>query len=162
MAAYEGAIDDLDHRGLIDRNRVGIIGFSRTCLYETYTLTHSKYKFVAAAIADGMDGGYFQYLALSNNSPPWANEFDLVNGAPPFGDGLPLWMRRSPAFSMEKVQTPLRIQAIGASSLLTEWEWFSGLSRLKKPVDMIYIPNGAHLLDKPWERMRSQQGKDEW
>jgi len=162
MAAYEGAIDDLDHRGLIDRNRVGIIGFSRTCLYVTYTLTHSKYKFVAAAIADGMDGGYFQYLALSNNSPPWANEFDLVNGAPPFGDGLPLWMRRSPAFSMEKVQTPLRIQAIGASSLLTEWEWFSGLSRLKKPVDMIYIPDGAHLLEKPWERMVSQQGNVDW
>ena len=38
MAAYESAIDDLDRRGLIDRNRVGIIGFSRTLWYVTYTL----------------------------------------------------------------------------------------------------------------------------
>ena len=33
MAAYEGAIDYLEGRGLIDRNRVGIIGFSRTVYY---------------------------------------------------------------------------------------------------------------------------------
>jgi len=51
MADYEGAIDYLDHRGLIDRTRAGIIGFSRTCYHVTYTLTHSNYKF-----ADGIDG----------------------------------------------------------------------------------------------------------
>src|SRR6202042_3452180 len=31
-SAYEGAIDYLDKRGLLDRRRVGIIGFSRTGL----------------------------------------------------------------------------------------------------------------------------------
>jgi len=31
----EAAIDELDHRGLIDRNRVGISGFSRTVFQES-------------------------------------------------------------------------------------------------------------------------------
>jgi hypothetical protein len=61
MASYEGAIDDLDRRGLIDRDRVGITGFSRTYWYVTYTLTHSKHHFAAAALADGVDYSYFQY-----------------------------------------------------------------------------------------------------
>jgi dipeptidyl aminopeptidase/acylaminoacyl peptidase len=55
MAVYESAIEYLDRRGLIDRDRVGIIGFSRTCWHVTYTLTHSKHHFAAAAIADGVD-----------------------------------------------------------------------------------------------------------
>ena len=38
MAAFESAIDYLDRRGLIDRNRVGITGFSRTYWYVTYTV----------------------------------------------------------------------------------------------------------------------------
>jgi dipeptidyl aminopeptidase/acylaminoacyl peptidase len=32
MASYEGLIDYLDDLGVIDRSRVGIIGFSRTCM----------------------------------------------------------------------------------------------------------------------------------
>jgi len=111
MADYEGAIDYLDHRGLIDRGRVGIIGFSRTCYHVTYTLTHSNYKFAAATIADGIDGGYFQHMAFSNAIPDLAIEFDALNGAPPFGGGLSTWMKQSPPFLMEKVQAPLLVQA---------------------------------------------------
>lgn len=62
MAAYEGAIEYLDKRGLIDRNRVGIIGFSRTVYKVAYTLTHSTYRFGAATFADGISGGYYEYL----------------------------------------------------------------------------------------------------
>ena len=41
----------------------------------------------------------------------------------------------------------------------TEWdlEWFAGLSRLSKPVDLIYMPDADHVLVKPWKRMTSQQ-----
>ena len=46
--------------------------------------------------------------------------------------------------------------------ILSEWEWFAGLSRLGKPVDLIYLPDGSHILVKPWERMVSQQGAVDW
>jgi hypothetical protein len=36
------------------------------------------------------------------------------------------------------------------------------LLRLKKPVDFVYIPSGYHILQKPWDRMVSQQGDVDW
>jgi hypothetical protein len=39
---------------------------------------------------------------------------------------------------------------------------FSGLTRLKKPVDLIYIPDSPHLLVKPWHRLTSQEGNVDW
>jgi hypothetical protein len=162
MASYEGLIDYLDGIGLIDRDRVGIIGFSRTCMHVAYALTHSKYKFAAASLADGFDAGYFQYLAFSNADQEGASEFEQINGGLPFGDGLSECMRLAPGFKLDKVSTPVLLQAIGPASLLGEWEWFSGLSRLTKPVSLIYIPDGTHLLEKPWEQRTSQQGNVDW
>ena len=162
MAIYDDAIDLLDRRGLIDRDHIGIIGFSRTYWYVTYTLTHSKHHFAAAAVADGVDYSYFQYMALPNGDEALADGFDRVNGAPPFGEGLLKWLKVSPAFLMDKIETPLRIQTLYPISLLSDWHWFSGLTRLGKPVEMIYIPDGAHILEKPWHRMISQQGNVDW
>ena len=162
MAVYDGAIDLLDRKGLIDRDRIGITGFSRTYWYVTYALTHSKHHFAAADITDGVDYSYFQYMLYSNLTRTWAGELDRVNGAPPFGKGLLKWLKVSPAFLMDKVETPLRIQNLYPASLLSSWDWFSGLTTLGKPVEMIYIPEGAHILEKPWQRMISQQGSVDW
>jgi dipeptidyl aminopeptidase/acylaminoacyl peptidase len=162
MATYEGAIDYLDSRGLIDRTRVGIIGFSRSCLYVKYTLAHSKYRFAAAAIADGIDAGYFQYLAFGNAFPEFAAEVEGLNGAAPFGDGLQSWLKVASGFSLGQVETPLRIEALNSESILGEWEWFSGLSRLHKPVEMVFIPNAGHIIERPSDRLISQQGNVDW
>ena len=63
---------------------------------------------------------------------------------------------------MDRVETPLRVQTSDPGSLLYNWHWYSGLSRLGKPVEMIYIPEGTHVLEKPWDRMTSQQGNVDW
>ena len=160
MAVYENAVNYLDQRGIIDPKHVGIVGFSRTCLYVKYALTHSSLHFQAAIVADGFDVGYWQYLL--HNQAIWTSEIESVVGAPPFGDGLSTWLKRSPGFLLDRVQTPLQIQALSPSSLLGEWDWFSGLKRLHKPVDLVYLPDGTHILVKPWERMVSQDGGVDW
>jgi dipeptidyl aminopeptidase/acylaminoacyl peptidase len=162
MASIEGAIDYLDKRGLIDVGRVGIIGFSRTFLHTMYVLTHSKYRFAAASVTDGMDGGYFQYLALSNAIPTAASSSDSIFGGPPLGLTLARWLEMSPSFGIDKVWTPLRIVALSPESLVGNWEWFAGLSRLDRPVELAYIPGGSHILQKPWDRLVSQQGNVDW
>jgi dipeptidyl aminopeptidase/acylaminoacyl peptidase len=161
-SAYEGAIDYLDRSGVVDRDRVGIVGFSRTGLGVEYALTHSKYHFTAATLADHSDGGYFAYLS---RLPGWgwtSLDSEAINGGLPFGDHLVSWMRESPGFNLTKVRTPVREEAYSAFSLPGAWEWFAGLSRLSKPVELIYIPDGDHVLVKPWERMVSQQGNVDW
>lgn len=159
---YEKAVDFLDAQGVIDRSRVGIVGFSRTGLYVRYLLTHSQMPFAAATIADGFDDGYFSYLAFANSNPFFASEVENLVGGPPFGDTLALWERRSSGFRLDHVKTPVQLQANGPASLLSTWDWFSGLKRLHRPVDLLYLPAGSHILEKPWERQASQQGMVDW
>jgi dipeptidyl aminopeptidase/acylaminoacyl peptidase len=89
VASFEGAIDYLDSRGLIDRNRVGLVGFSRTCFFVKYALTHSAYRFAAASVTEGEDGGYLQYITNNN----FFVDSDSLYGGPPFG-GCPLIRRK--------------------------------------------------------------------
>jgi len=160
-AAYEGGIDYLDSLGIIDRNRVGIVAFSRTGIGVTYALTHSQYRFGAANIAGSGDEGYFSYLASLTSFPGVGDDYEAVNGGLPFGAGLASWLKNSSSLNLTHVTTPIRLEAHGASILL-EWEWFAGLSRLHKPVELIEIPYGEHVLVRPWERLVSQQGTVDW
>ncbi len=161
-AAYEGAIDYLDREGLIDRDRVGVIGFSVTCYYVKYALTHSKYRFAAASVSSGYDGGYFDYILTAPTSYTVARLFEGQNGGLPFGRGLQSWTENSPSFKIDKVHTPLLITALDSYSVILEWEWFAALTRLAKPVEMIYIQGGAHELQKPLDRMVSEGGNVDW
>jgi len=159
---FEDAVNYLDKKGLIDRNRIGIIGFSHTCSDVEYALTHSTLHFAAASITDGFDAGYWQYLLVANSGPLYAHQHEIANGGMPFGSGLKSWLERSPSFAVDKVDAPVRIMALGGDSLLSQWEWFSALTRLSRPVEMIYLENGTHELQKPWDRMASQQGNVDW
>jgi hypothetical protein len=159
MGKYEGAIDYLDGLGIIDRTRVGIIGFSRTVYGVEYTLTHSRYHFSAATAADGFDGGYVQYLV----NPYSKADYYTVNGGGPVRPTLELWLQNSPSFTVDRLHTPIRLEAYrNLSSVIGNWEWYAKLVLLDRPVDLIYLPGGAHVLVKPWERLTSQQGNVDW
>jgi dipeptidyl aminopeptidase/acylaminoacyl peptidase len=157
VSNFEAALKYLDQEGLIAPTKVGIVGFSRTCFHVKYMLTHSDFHFAAASVTDGVDGGYFQYVIEGNLGLD-----PNFNGSPPFGDGLKFWMERSPGFNVDKVRSPILITALNPGSLLFEWEWFSLLSMLRKPVDMIYVQDGTHILQRPWDRMISQGGNVDW
>lgn len=157
-ALFESAIDELDKRGLIDPNRVGLSGFSRTAYHVLYALTHSNRHFAAAVAADGVNFGYvwcFYYLANSNSI------CEKINGGLPFSDGLTDWVKAAPTFRLDKVEAPLLLQAI--SSPLGEWEIFIGLRWLKKPVELLnFYPEGVHELVKPQQRLLSEGSVVDW
>lgn len=161
-ATYENAIDDLDKKGIIDAKRIGIVGFSRTGLYVRYMLTHERHHLAAAVIADGFDDGFWSYLAYANESSYFASELQELIGASPFGEGLNTWLSRSSGFLLEKVTTPVQIQVNDKGSLLGNWDWFVGLKRLHKPVELLYFPNGTHILEKPSEQLASKQAVVDW
>ena len=84
-------------------------------------------------------------------------------GAPPFGrQGLLQWTEHALGFQLDRVITPLRIEAITPTSVLSEWEMYSSLVQQGKPVDLIYFPDGQHIHQKPLERLESQQGDVDW
>jgi dipeptidyl aminopeptidase/acylaminoacyl peptidase len=156
MAAYEGAIDELDRRGLIDRNRVGIIGFSRTVFHAEYALTHSHYRFRAASLTDGFDASLMNYFL-------WRSaDYIKTNGGDPLTGGLDSWIERSPGFAIDKVTCPVHLEYYGLAGVLGGWQWFASLELLKKPVDFLWLPRGKHTLILPWERHTSLETNVDW
>jgi hypothetical protein len=89
-------------------------------------------------------------------------DYVLVNGGPPVRPTLASWLKKSPGFNLEKSRSVVRLEYYGPCNFLGGWQWFSGLSVLKKPVDFIWLPHAAHLLVRPSERMVSLQGNVDW
>lgn len=157
VEGYEAAIGRLVSDGLVDSNRIGIIGFSRTCFYVMEELTLGSLHLTAASITDGMMEDYLQYILFLHN-----NEADQMMGAKPFGEGLQQWFKRSPGFNLGRISTPLLIVGEGPASLLIMWQPYAGLRLLHKPVDLIMLNTDEHILTNPLVRLASQGGSVDW
>jgi dipeptidyl aminopeptidase/acylaminoacyl peptidase len=158
VRGYRSAVRELSSEGLIDPERVGIIGFSSNCWYVETALTEAPELFAAATVADGADFSYVQYLFDGDDS----GHDERIHGGKPLGKNLANYMSLSVASNSDKIKAPLRIEAISPYSVLDEWELFSSLKMQHKPVDLIYFPDGQHILQKPLERLASQQGNVDW
>ena len=159
VAMLEVATNQLVSDGLVDPQRIGIIGFSRTCFYVMGMLTDGSLHLRAASITDGVMFDYFQYIL---NPDRISSEADRVIGKPPFGEGLQQWLKRSPGFNLDKINTPSLVVGEGPVSLLFMWEPYAGLRYLHKPVDLIMLNTDEHVLTNPAVRMASQGGSVDW
>ena len=102
---------------------------------------------------------YLEYILFTDRI---SSEADRVIGAPPFGEGLQLWLKRSPGFNIDKITTPLLVVGRGPVSLVFMWQPYAGLRYLHKPVDLIMLNTDEHVLTNPAVRMASQGGSVDW
>jgi len=154
---FESAIDLLDQRGLIDRNRIGYSGFSRTAYHVLYGLTHSHYPIAAAVAADGINWGYVDCIFVTAAQGPC----EKINGSLPYSANLSHWAEQAPTLRLDDVKAPLLLQSI--TFPLGEWEIYSGLRWLKKPVELLnFYPEGEHELVRPRQRLLSQGSVVDW
>jgi dipeptidyl aminopeptidase/acylaminoacyl peptidase len=156
-SGYETVANQLVSEGLADPDKIGIIGFSRTCYYVMETLTFGPLHLRAASITDGVMVDYLQYMLFDPGS-----EFDPMIGAQPFGEGLQKWLRRSPGFNLDKITAPLLVVGEGSLSVLGMWQPYAGLQYLKKPVDLMMLNTAEHVLTNPAIRTASQGGSVDW
>jgi len=159
VAMLESAANQLVSDGLVDPERIGIIGFSRTCFSVMEMLTTSSLHLRAASITDGVMEDYLQYLLFADQL---SGEADRMIGTPPFGEGLKQWLKRSPGFNLDKVSTPLLVNAEGPIDVLFMWQPYAGLHYLHKPVDFIMLNTDEHVLTNPAVRLASQGGSVDW
>ena len=133
-------------------HRVGAIGFSRTAWQVEGAIVDDPTMFAAASIADGIDQSYVQYLMWGGRS-----DGPSLYGANPFGPGLHAWVKDAPGFHLDRVQAPVLVTALGAGSVLAEWEIYASLRLQKKPVDLLYLPQpdgNRHVIRKPLSGLR--------
>jgi hypothetical protein len=161
-AAYESAITKLVHDGIIDSNKIGIIGFSQTGLHVMKMLTSSKIHLAAATLSDSTVGGYLEFVT-DNPADRQLLRNDVQRiGAEPIGEGLQKWLADSPVFNIYKISTPTRFEGVGPRAALFMWEPYALLRYLGKPTEMIQFDFGTHPLSNPAERIASQGGNVDW
>jgi len=164
VASVEALVDTLAESQMIDKNNVGIIGFSRSSWKVDYLLTHSDLNIQAASSADGGLGEY-GVLWLGDGE-------DMAKGvSKSYGGGFEgaarsSWLAGSPAFNAEKVSAPLLMEYTGNHGLLDQplsaYEFHAALKSLGKPVELFFYPDGYHPLDTPSERMASLRRNVDW
>lgn len=162
IEGYRSAIAALDHEGLIDPKRVGVVGFSWTCWYVTEALVKAPSLFKAATIADGFDNGYMDFKLWTVGDLVLRDQMTRIRGSAPFGHALQHWVDVAPTFHADRVTAAVRMEAISRGSVLAEWEFYSSLELLGKPVDLVSFPQGTHVHQLPQERYASQQGNVDW
>jgi dipeptidyl aminopeptidase/acylaminoacyl peptidase len=163
MAMIESAVTVFSSQGLIDKNQVGIIGFSRTSWLLDFMLTHSKVKFAAASSADS---GAYNYGAYwdSNDERLFAAD-ETQYGGPPYGESFQSWLKYAPAFNAQNVTAPILMEYTQdwlGTEPISAYEFFVALRRQGKPADLFYYPKGEHELDTPAERVASLQRNVDW
>lgn len=160
-SAYSSVVAKLVSDGLVDSEKIGMIGFSSTCVHVMEVLTIGSPHIKAASVTDGVTLDYLQYL-LQIQSGNEVDDDNIAIGAPPFGEGLNLWLKRSPGFNLDKINAPLLVVGEGPASLLAMWQPYAGLRYLHKPVDLIMLNTNEHVLTNPAVRMASQEGSVDW
>jgi dipeptidyl aminopeptidase/acylaminoacyl peptidase len=163
VASVESLIDFLDKKGIILRDDVGIIGFSRSSWKVDYFLTHSDFTMRAASSADGGLGNYGNLWTTDGSG---SGEVATSYGGLFFSPSRSAWLAGAPAFNADKVSAPLLMEYTGADGRLDQpigaYEFHSALVGLGKPVDLFFYPRGSHPLDTPFERIASLERNVDW
>jgi dienelactone hydrolase len=159
---YLAVIDKLSAEGLVDPQKVGITGFSRTAYYVSKAITDAPDRFAAAVVANGDAGslsGYLSYLTDPGSMKQWA---DFFGGGLPYGDGLKSWIEHSPGFRTDRIRAAVLISAADPQHLIPLWGLYAPLRDQGKPVELQYIRTGQHNLVKPLQILAHQEMIVDW
>lgn len=162
-AGYVSAIKQLESDGLVDPHKVGIIGFSHTGSFVLDTLIHSPQYFVAATLAESSYNSFGQYLGNADyRGHEEASAIAKSVGSMPFGEGLKTWLAASPGFNTDLINVPILFEENDPISLVDGWDIYAALRLQSKPVELLYMRNGEHVLTRPQQILASQDLTVDW
>ena len=155
------AIESLVAKGWVDREKIGIMGWSSTGERVLNLVTFSDTPIRAASLLDGDANTLFSMTITYAVMDGIQIRKERTNEGAPFGDSLERWIRNDPSLHTDCVRAALRIETYGPE-VHNNWDIYALLRRQYKPVEMIMIPQGSHALSRPSERMISLQGNVDW
>ncbi len=155
------AIDALVAQGSVDRDRIGIIGWSATGAQTLNLVTFTDTPIRAASMVDGDSNTLFSMTITYSVLDGIQLKKERLNEGGPFGATLNPWIRNDPSLHTDCIRAALRFEAYGPH-VHNNWDIYALLRRQYRPVEMIVFPEGAHALSRPSERMISLQGNVDW
>lgn len=159
---YDGvrsAVNALVKDGLVDPERVGIIGFSTSGRSTLNLITFSDLPIRAATLSDSDTNTLFHF-SVGYGVEAWQSMEELNRGLP-FGPKRAQWLRNDPSLNTDCIRAAVRIESYGVP-VYGNYDTYALLRRQYKPVEMVLIPGGEHSLSLPSERMISLQGNVDW
>jgi hypothetical protein len=159
---FEAAAERLIAEGMVDRENIGILGFSQSGYHVMQALVFGSLHYKAASLNDWTNEGYWRYLSGADDDVTAKAEESWI-GARPFGDGLATWLKRSPDFNLDKISSAVLLTLNGSPrSAFAVWGTYAPLRYLKKAVDLVVINDEEHELTNPACRLASQSGTVDW
>lgn len=179
----DGFVDVLAKMGVVDRMRVGLVGFSRNGFYSLYAITHpGTTKFAAAVVGDSWMSSFGLYVQTASSAKPprkvggrlvldstrhslRKNWDELMGGnGQRFWANKEAWMDQAIDFNIDKVTAPLLYTSIGmgAVSYTINSNLLGTFGLTDKPVEILNFGSGAHPLQRPKERYESISATIEW
>lgn len=161
-------IQALIDRGLVDPDRMGLVGWSNGAILSMAALTLNDrfapgYDFRFRACAPG--AGDVNWTSDFGNCAFGASFDEFYLGGTPWSDPE-TYLSKSPLFHVEKVTTPTIIFfGTDDTSVPTEqgWEWYRALHRVgKAPVRFLLFPGQPHGLGKLTHQRRKLTEELAW
>jgi dipeptidyl aminopeptidase/acylaminoacyl peptidase len=141
----QNGVDELIDKGIADRDRLGVMGWSYGGFMTSWTVTQSS-RFKAASIGAAVTNLFSFYG--TTDIPPFIESYF---GAKPWED-RELMARHSAMYHLDKVTTPSLLQHGGEDRRVPyaqSEEFFTGLRMRGIPSELIKYPRQPHGIQEP-------------
>lgn len=152
-------IDHLIKTGVVDRDRLGIMGWSYGGYMTAWAVTQTD-RFNAASMGAGL-----------SNLVSFSGTADVTDFIPGYLEGVEFWedptayVKMSPLMHVKNVKTPTLIihgEADARVPVAQGYEFYHALKKRKAPVMMITYPRAGHGLTEPRQMMDIMKRNVEW
>lgn len=138
------AVDQAVALGVADPERLAVGGWSYGGILTNYVVVKTnRFK---AGISGASETNYLSNYGTDHYQKEWEGELGLP------WENTELWIRLSPFFQVEKIQTPLLLMCSGADvnvPCLNSEQLYQGLRRLGRSTELVIYPGQGHSITRP-------------
>jgi dipeptidyl aminopeptidase/acylaminoacyl peptidase len=138
------AVDEAVTLGVADPERLGVGGWSYGGILTNYVMVKShRFK---AGISGASETNYLSNYGTDHYQKEWEAELGLP------WENTELWIRLSPFFQVQKIETPLLLMCAGDDvnvPCLNSEQLYQALRRLGRSTELVIYPGQGHGLTRP-------------
>jgi dipeptidyl aminopeptidase/acylaminoacyl peptidase len=158
MWDVESGVDSLIKKGMVDRNRVGAMGWSQGGYISAFLTTNSK-KFKAISVGAGISNWVTYYV--NTDIHPFTRHY--LDATP--WDDMAVYLKTSPMTNIKKASTPTLIQHGEFDRRVpipNAYELFQGLQDMGIESKLIVYKDFGHGISRPKEQLAAQWHNWQW